>query len=541
MDLRLLDAEPTEAERAAVDHVLGPPALRLGRGNARRRGRRAGRGRARRARRARRVATCCCRRSTPSRSTSAGSARARSTTSARRLTVPPADAYGVATFYALFSLDWRPPRVVHVCEDLACRCHGADELIAELEQRFGPEGGGRAGRLGDVVPEPLPRPVRAGAGSARHDAGPHPAEHVLAPVGVDGVIERARRRGCGRRPADGRAPAARRSGPAAPAPRGRRRPGEPRRLPGARRLPALYAGRSSSARRASSARSSDSKLVGRGGAAFPTGPQVGSRRAPAGATALPRLQRRRVRAGHVQGSRADRGRSVRADRGDDDRRATRRAASAATSTCAASTRRRSRSLEHAFAEARARGVPRRRRPRPRLRVRRRGPQGRGRVHLRRGDGDLQLDRGLPRRAAQQAAVPGRRRASSASRPSSTTSRRSSTCSTSCCEGGPAFAADRHRGLDRHEALLRLAGTSSDPASTRSSSERRSASCSIWPAASPAAGALQTILLGGAAGGFVGPDELDLPLTLEDARAAGDDPRLGRRPRLRRHGRPAPRC
>jgi NADH-quinone oxidoreductase subunit F len=32
--------------------------------------------------------------------------------------------------------------------------------------------------------------------------------------------------------------------------------------------------------------------------------------------------------------------------------------------------------------------------------------------------------------------------------------------------------------------------------------------------------LQAILLGGAAGGFVGPDDLDLPLTMEAARAAG---------------------
>ena len=38
-------------------------------------------------------------------------------------------------------------------------------------------------------------------------------------------------------------------------------------------------------------------------------------------------------------------------------------------------------------------------------LRHRGAQGRGRVHLRRGDRDLRLDRGLPRRAAQQAAVP----------------------------------------------------------------------------------------------------------------------------------------
>ena len=54
-------------------------------------------------------------------------------------------------------------------------------------------------------------------------------------------------------------------------------------------------------------------------------------------------------------------------------------------------------------------LPRRRRARRGLRVRHRDPQGRRRLHLRRGDGDLQLDRGLPRRAAQQAAVPGRRR------------------------------------------------------------------------------------------------------------------------------------
>jgi NADH-quinone oxidoreductase subunit F len=37
---------------------------------------------------------------------------------------------------------------------------------------------------------------------------------------------------------------------------------------------------------------------------------------------------------------------------------------------------------------------------------------------------------------------------------------------------------------------------------------------------PAGGRLQAVLLGGAAGGFVRPDELDIPLTLEGARAAG---------------------
>jgi NADH-quinone oxidoreductase subunit F len=50
-----------------------------------------------------------------------------------RLTVPPAEAYGVATFYAMFSVQPQPKTVVHVCDDLACRIQGGRELVAELE------------------------------------------------------------------------------------------------------------------------------------------------------------------------------------------------------------------------------------------------------------------------------------------------------------------------------------------------------------------------------------------------------------------------
>ena len=38
----------------------------------------------------------------------------------QRLAIPPAEAYGVATFYALFSVSPQPPVVAHVCDDLAC-------------------------------------------------------------------------------------------------------------------------------------------------------------------------------------------------------------------------------------------------------------------------------------------------------------------------------------------------------------------------------------------------------------------------------------
>jgi NADH-quinone oxidoreductase subunit F len=59
----------------------------------------------------------------------------------RRLTVPPAEAYGVATFYAMFSVKPRPATVLHVCTDLACATAGAGELCAGVEARLGPGSG----------------------------------------------------------------------------------------------------------------------------------------------------------------------------------------------------------------------------------------------------------------------------------------------------------------------------------------------------------------------------------------------------------------
>ncbi len=66
----------------------------------------------------------------------------------RRLTVAPADAWGVLTFYHLFATEPKPKAVLHVCEDAACRVHGAGALCRRLEQTLGPAGtplaGGRA-------------------------------------------------------------------------------------------------------------------------------------------------------------------------------------------------------------------------------------------------------------------------------------------------------------------------------------------------------------------------------------------------------------
>ncbi len=58
----------------------------------------------------------------------------------RRLAVAPAEAYGVATFYALFATTPRPPLVVHVCDDIVCRLAGAEAMCADLTRAVGPAG-----------------------------------------------------------------------------------------------------------------------------------------------------------------------------------------------------------------------------------------------------------------------------------------------------------------------------------------------------------------------------------------------------------------
>ena len=135
MDVHLLDAEPTTEERDAIDAFLGPPmsswvgAERGADGHA------ADGGHAARAERHKLLPTLHALHERAG-WISPGALNH----IARRLTVPPADMYGVATFYALFSLEPRAPRVLHVCDDVVCRCAGSDALIATLQEHIGPEG-----------------------------------------------------------------------------------------------------------------------------------------------------------------------------------------------------------------------------------------------------------------------------------------------------------------------------------------------------------------------------------------------------------------
>src|SRR6188472_2250347 len=139
MDLKLVpNAEPTPSERAALDEVLGEPTSGW-EGGARSvgaEGNTAAGGHSARARRHLLLPALWALQERIGWISPGGLNEI-----CRRLTIPPADAYGVASFYALLALEPQPGRVVHVCDDIACRCNGADAIVALLEERFGPEGG----------------------------------------------------------------------------------------------------------------------------------------------------------------------------------------------------------------------------------------------------------------------------------------------------------------------------------------------------------------------------------------------------------------
>ena len=187
---------------------------------------------------------------------SAGSASRPSTTSRKRLAVPPAEAYGVATFYALYATKPRPPVVAHVCDDIACRIAGAERICDDLARALGRGRRARSRRPDRLAAVAVPGPVRPRAGRDGHrgrgtgDATSAPRRSTRPGSSRGWMAERHAPTGRHRRSAR---PAAQR--PAAAAAGRRRRSRLARRLPRARRLRAASPARSRSAPRRSSPRS----------------------------------------------------------------------------------------------------------------------------------------------------------------------------------------------------------------------------------------------------------------------------------------------
>ena len=93
-----------------------------------------------------------------------------------RLTVPPAEAYGVATFYAMFSVEPRPTTVLHLCDDIACKVAGAEGVIDEVIRQVGSERVLRSPCLG--MCERAPAALLQGSGSRDMAFGPVSVERL---------------------------------------------------------------------------------------------------------------------------------------------------------------------------------------------------------------------------------------------------------------------------------------------------------------------------------------------------------------------------
>jgi NADH-quinone oxidoreductase subunit F len=113
----------------------------------------------------------------------------------RRLDVPPAEAFGVADFYALFQTRPHPPVTVHVCDDIACRTRGAEDLCAEVEAMLGLPGESRDGHatwhrspcLGLCERAPAALVVAAGNPPRDRDLAPTNGADILAAIAGDPV------------------------------------------------------------------------------------------------------------------------------------------------------------------------------------------------------------------------------------------------------------------------------------------------------------------------------------------------------------------
>ncbi|ANZ40041.1 NADH dehydrogenase [Lentzea guizhouensis] len=183
----------------------------------------------------------------------------------RVLHIPPAEAYGVASFYSLFSLSERPAKVVHVCVDLACQVNGAKALCDRLTDELGPAGAKsgwlRSPCLGVCEKAPV---------ALAFEAGEVAREQLLAPTHAGEVVEVA-----ASGPSHGHEGRAEVPQAGDPGLRLLKRVGvvDPESLDDYRATggyqalrAALVLGPAGVIREVS-----DAKLVGRGGAAFPTG------------------------------------------------------------------------------------------------------------------------------------------------------------------------------------------------------------------------------------------------------------------------------
>jgi len=197
-----------------------------------------------------------------------------------RLDVAPAEVHGVASFYGMFSLKPRPRVVAHVCDDIACVTRGSETLCAGLESTLGPAGSPCSGGCAIWFRSQCLGLCERAPAALVSSAGEQSRERVLAPASAETLQSLIRDAVQGRLPAEPDVFNVQISVPQA-AHKSESSPlrllhrigqGDASRLEAYRRLggleglrKALELGAEGTLREMSA-----SKLLGRGGAAFPT-------------------------------------------------------------------------------------------------------------------------------------------------------------------------------------------------------------------------------------------------------------------------------
>lgn len=211
---------------------------------------------------------------------------------ALRLSVPPAEVYGVASAYGMFAfqpagdqsairLGSAPAVAVHVCDDVACRARNVEDPRVEMERRFGRPGELHDGWTWDTTP--CLGCCEHGSAALVERFGSSPGRITLSPFDPDHLPE-VLTPPATQTPVPAAAPSGRAAGVGVPdAPRTR---SDPQSLRILRRVGVVDPGSLDSYRAAGGFQSlreaiaigptgvlrelKDAKLGGRGGAAFPT-------------------------------------------------------------------------------------------------------------------------------------------------------------------------------------------------------------------------------------------------------------------------------
>ena len=105
----------------------------------------------------------------------------------QRIRIPPAEAYGVADFYDMFSLSEQPPVVARVCDDIACQIKGADNLCTAFETTFGPASAEDGNEPTKWVRSPCLGLCERAPAVLVTGAGEQPWNRVLAPASASDV------------------------------------------------------------------------------------------------------------------------------------------------------------------------------------------------------------------------------------------------------------------------------------------------------------------------------------------------------------------